>query len=1137
VHLSLSLLGGFEARFDEIPLSGFKTGKARALLAYLAVEGGRPHRRQALAGLFWPGYLESSARASLRHALATLRRVLGEPQNPIPFLLVEGETIQFNPASDHWLDVKAFRSLVEEEQPGKTAIGRLEQALSLHQGAFLEGFSLKDSPDFDTWSSIVRDDLQRLALVAMYRLAEAYAGRGELERACKVARQQLELEACREQAHQQLMRLLALRGQRAAALAQYEACRRSLAAELGVEPSPLTARLRDQIRSGEIGPPPPAPIPELEAAEPSPPWGAQPQPKHNLPAPVTSFIGREKEIAQVKELLQTHRLVTLTGPGGVGKTRLALQTARQMTGEFEDGVWLAELAPLEDPELVGQAVGEALGYRLAVGPRALTILKYLLEPKRLLLVLDNCEHLVEACARVADALLHACPRLHLLASSREALEIAGEASFLVPPLGLPDPDALPPLERLAQCEAVRLFVERAAAASPGFQLTPADAPAVAQVCARLDGIPLALELAAARVKLLQVEEIAGRLDDRFRLLTGGSRAALPRYQTLRASTDWSYALLSPRERILLQRLSVFAGDWSLEGAESVGCGEGFEPGEVLELLGELVNKSLVLVQVGNGPETRYRMLETIRQYAREKLVETGQAQAVRERHLSYYISLAEELEAVIRGPDQVAIQDRLEVELDNIRAALAWSLESAGDPGGSPEPGLRLASALWWFWHGRGHAVEGLRWLERLLAHGVDEPSAAHPTSYIRHRAKALGAAGWLAALLYENDRAIQFSEESRDLFQSLGPEGKRGYASALMVLGFWTLDSVIAKELVEESLMVAQEVGDQFSMAQGLMGLGNIARTVHEYDKAQSFYEQSLALREEIGDAEGAAWIHRESGVLAHIQGKYEQARRHFSQSQAMYARLNSPFYFDPVLDIGITYLHQGDYERAEKNFNEVFAFGPRWVFWGCSYMGLSYLGLVALLRGENRLAEERWEECLGLCRKQGLEGYLPVSLLNLGDLAWSEGNLDQAARRYEEALVASRESELIESHVSALLGLGRVLLERCSDDLARAQFKEAVGFWQECREPWVYSSTVEAFALLAASRQDWRSAALLLGATDDWCPRSDRPRIPKELEMRQRAVSAVRGALGEEAFSTARAEGAAMSQEGVVQLILSGC
>lgn len=311
MSLSLSFLGGFEARLDERPLIGFKTDKARLMLAYLAVEGTHSHRRESLAGLFWPGYLESSARASLRHSLANLRQVLAEESHPTPYLDIEGEVIRFNPASDHWLDVKTFCSLVEEEQPGKTTIQRLEEAVQLYQGAFLEGFALKDSPEFDNWLSIQRENLQQLALSALYRLAEEVSAQGELEKACKLARRQLELDVCHEEAHQQLMRVLAQNGQRAAALAQFETCRHVLRTELGVEPSPVTLQLCEQIRSGKFAStlPPSAVKTEPPLASP-----AQPAPKHNLPAQLTSFIGREQEIAQVNELLTVHRLAKPEGP-------------------------------------------------------------------------------------------------------------------------------------------------------------------------------------------------------------------------------------------------------------------------------------------------------------------------------------------------------------------------------------------------------------------------------------------------------------------------------------------------------------------------------------------------------------------------------------------------------------------------------------------------------------------------------------------------------------------------------------------------------------------------------------------------------------------------------------------------------
>ncbi len=845
-RLKLSLLGAFEASLDGKPLSGIKTDKGRALLIYLAVERGRAHRRQALAGLLWPDYPESAARENLRHALSNLRQVLGEEQNKVPFLLVEGETLQLNPESDCWLDVAEFERLA-----AGTAIADLESAIALYRGGFLEGFTLKDSPDFDSWTAILREHYLQTVSKVLGKVGEQAAQNEAYEKAIAYARRRLALEPWQEEAHRQIMRFLALNGQRAAALAQYEACCKILKDELGVEPSVETLRLQASIRDGEISGTKQAKIR-----------------KDNLPAQVTSFIGREKEIEQVKNLLRASRLVTLTGSGGTGKTRLSLHVAAVLVAQFPDGVWLVELAAVSDPQLVIQTVGRALGMRLEAGTQALTMLEDYLETKHLLLILDNCEHLIEACARLADALLKACPHLHILASSREALGIAGEIPYRVPPLSLPGVHDLPPVQELEKYEAVRLFVERADTASPDFHLTPENASAVAQICQQLDGIPLAIELAAARVKVLRVEEIALRLDDRLRLLTGGSRAALPRYQTLRASIDWSYDLLSLAERSLLQRLSVFAGGWVLEAAEYVGCGEGIETCDVLDLLSQLVNKSLVVVEAEAGFETRYRMLETIRQYAHEKLVELGEGEVVRDRHLEYYVVLAERFEGRIRGPEMMAIMERLEAEMDNFRLAFERCVILPGSSSQKEiaswltEQGLRLGAALHWFWHIQRHLDEGLHWLKQLL----DNDAALRNTpgglgeiiepKKIMIRAKAL----YVVCFFADDYRVMERLWESRELYARLGEQGKLGYACVGVQLGERFRDDhgdyLQAEKYFLESLAIFREVGEKFRASEAISGLATNAFHQGAMERATAYYEESLALYREIGDQEGVAYI-----------------------------------------------------------------------------------------------------------------------------------------------------------------------------------------------------------------------------------------------------------------------------------------
>jgi predicted ATPase len=411
----------------------------------------------------------------------------------------------------------------------------------------------------------------------------------------------------------------------------------------------------------------------------------------NLPLQLTSFIGRGREIADVRRLLGTTRLLTLTGSGGCGKTRLAIKVASDLRdGTFPDGVWLVDLAPLSDSSLVPQTVASVFDLHESGNSSITDILKNYLRTKKLLLVLDNCEHLIQACAHLCNEMLHAAPDLKILATSREAMNIAGETAFRVPSLSLPDPQQLPPLKSFSQYEALRLFIERAQAARPEFELQNANASAIAQICRRLDGMPLAIELAAARVNAFPVEEIAARLDDCFRLLTSGSRTALPRYQTLRASLDWSYDLLSDVERELLRRLAVFAGGFTLKAVESV-CGEEHKD-EVFETLSQLIQKSLVVAKLDDQPG--YRLLETIRQYAFDKLLDSGEAEHVRALHLDFFLKFAEDARPKLYSAEQLMLLNRQGGDYENLRVAIQWACEDPSRFSNSPETGLRIMSAL-----------------------------------------------------------------------------------------------------------------------------------------------------------------------------------------------------------------------------------------------------------------------------------------------------------------------------------------------------------------------------------------------------------------------------------------------------------
>ncbi|MCI0354796.1 MAG: AfsR/SARP family transcriptional regulator, partial [Acidobacteria bacterium] len=615
---------------------------------------------------------------------------------------------QFLHAGDgalHWrtdapftLDVADFEQAVAQaDQAGDPAEVRatLEQAVTLYQGDLLPSC-------YDDWLLSERERLQQMFVAALERLILLLETERDYRPAIRYAQRLLQHDPLHEATYQHLMRLHALSGDRVSALRLYHTCTTVLERELGVAPSPATQAAYEALR---LKTPPTPPL-----APPAPPF--PPTRRHNLPIPLTSFIGRVHEQAEVQRLLTTTRLLTLAGPGGCGKSRLALVVAADQVADYPDGAWLVELAALADPLLLPQAVATTLDVREEPQRPLIATLTNALQSRVLLLVLDNCEHLIDACAHLVQTLLGACPQLQILATSREALGLAGETVWPVPPLSLPDSRHLPSIEWLGQAEAIQLFVERAGAALPTFALTDENAPAVAQVCQRLDGMPLAIELAAARVKVLTVPQIAARLDDCFKLLAAGSRTIVSRHQTLRAAIDWSYELLSEQERVLFQRLAVFEGGFTLEATEGVCAGRGIEPDDILELLSHLVDKSLVVVGTQQqGREARYRLLETIRQYARDKLLGSAEAEIIRQQHAAYYLTLAEQAELKLQGLEQLAWLDRLEVEHDNLRAALRWSQAEAQ----AGETGLRLAGTLGLFWYLHGHWSEGRGWLESML--------------------------------------------------------------------------------------------------------------------------------------------------------------------------------------------------------------------------------------------------------------------------------------------------------------------------------------------------------------------------------------------------------------------------------------
>ena len=734
------------------------------------------------------------------------------------------------------------------------------------------------------------------------------------------------------------------------------------------------------LRAGELG--------LLET--PSPGFSVHSSPKHNLPSQLTSFIGREKEIETVKHLITSHggsRLLTLTGAGGSGKTRLALEVAATLSGDFPDGVWFIEFAPLTDPTLVLQSVLTTLGLSEQAGRSALAIVSDFLQPKRALLILDNCEHLIEACAQLTETLLHTCPTLHVLATSREALGISGEIPYLVPTLSTPDPLHVM-LETLPQYEAVQLFVERAQTVLPGFRPTNDNALAIAQVCHQLDGIPLALELAAARMKALRVEQIAARLaeQNQFRLLIAGSRTALPRHQTLHALIDWSYNLLNEDERLLLQRLSVFAGGCTLEAAEAICVGERVEADNVLDLMTQLANKSLIISGREQGREARYRMLETIRQYASERLVKAGEAEKLRNRHLDFFLHWAEQAGSHLRGSKQNQWLSQLETEHDNLRAALDWSLARVE----YGELSLRLAGALFLFWRHIDHVGEGRAWLARALANPTAPLAGAA-------RAQALYADGFLAHC-QSDTTAKALLEESISLWRVLGQRGKTGLAYALAELGDemrWLGDPNRARSLHGEAIFLFREQDERWGLAYSLARMGLAIRDQCDFALARSVIEESVVLWRELGELSELGVAIRCLGLVALRQGDYEVARGHFADYLTMSRRPgNEGAVAWALLDLGEATLNLGDRGQAKLLIEESFSifreFDHKYGIALCLY----FFGLLAGLEDDNEQAATFFKQGLTFAHTTGPIWYRANILMGLAGVAAAGGQALRAAR-----------------------------------------------------------------------------------------------------------------------------------------------
>src|SRR5258706_2926289 len=685
---------------------------------------------------------------------------------------------------------------------------------------------------------------------------------------------------------------------------------------------------------------------------------------HNLPGQLTPLIGRAQEIQAVCSLLRQPavRLVTLTGPGGVGKTRLSLQVATELIDEFADGVCFVPLAPIRDPDLVASTLAQALGLKETNEQPLRDLLKASLQNKRLLLLLDNFEQVLAAAPRLSD-LLADCPHLKILVTSRAVLHLRGEHEFPVPPLALPDFTHLPESEALAEYAAVALFLECARGVKPDFELPPANSRAIAEICIRLDGLPLAIELAAARSKLLPPQALLARLRHRLHVLTSAARDVPLRQQTLRHALAWSYDLLDTQEQRLFRCLSVFVGGCTLEAVESLSMALGEMPADVLDEVASLMDKSLLQQTAQEGEVPRLVMLETIREYGLEALSASGEMESIRQAHAAYYLRLAEQAELELGGPQQAAWLEQLEREHDNLRAALQWSLEPVEDEedGQHREIALRLAGTLWMFWWVHGYLSEGRTFLERALA--AREGSEASSIG-----AKALFAAAHLAFVQSDYERAEALCEESLALYRELGDQ--RGIAFSLGILGnvAWVRSNTSkARSLTEEALALFREADDKEYMAYSLFSLALVARSQGEHARACALFEESVAIHRELGNKRG----------IAHSLSQLAQA---LFDSQADQARVRS--LVEECLALS-----------KEVGFKEGIAAAQ------------CLLGQLALSQSDLATARSQVEESVVLYKEMGHRHGTAESLAVLGKVVAAQGDYAAARRLYEESLTISGE------------------------------------------------------------------------------------------------------------------------------------
>jgi predicted ATPase/Tfp pilus assembly protein PilF len=824
-------------------------------------------------------------------------------------------------------------------------------------------------------------------------------------------------------------------------------------------------------------------------------------PTNNLPRQLTAFIGREKEVEAIRTLLRhpDTTLLTLRGPAGTGKTRLGLEAAGALLGDFSDGVWFVDLASIKDQRLVVPRIAQALGVKEAPGQLLLDTLKAYLKEKKLLLVLDNFEQVVEAAGEMSQ-LLAASALLKVLATSREPLRIKGEKEYAVSPLELPDTKHLPPLEHLTQNEAVRLFIARASDVEADFQVTNDNALAVAEICVRLDGLPLAIELAAARIRLFTPQALLARLSQRMKVLTGGAKNLPARQQTLRGAIEWSYDLLEEGEKQLFWRMAPFSGGRTFEALEGVCNYDGKLEIDLLEGIESLVSQSLLQKRQGPDGEPRFWMLETIHEYAREKLVESGEEEALKREHALYFMELAEEAEPHLAGAKQQEWLNRLEDEHDNLRYALKWAREQAegGDAlaPGTLEPveiGLRTAGAMWRFWYVRGYFSEGREQLQGLLSATPTTSAVVRPSS-------------------------------------SLDSKGKSKALAALGALAVRQGDYPAARFALEQARSRATEVGDKKSMALALNYLGNIFEAEGEYHTARSLYKQSLAIAREIRDESGIATTLNNLGDLSYAQGDHLAADSLYQESLSMRRKLEDKHGMATTLNnLGNLSFTQGDYPAARSLYEKCLAIQGEIGDRHGIATSFNNLGNLSYLERDYPAARSLYEKCLAIQREIGDRHGISITVSNLGNLFYMQGDYPTARSLYDESLAIQKEFEDEQGISASLHDIGDVSFKEGDHPTARSLYQKSLTIRREIGDKRSIAMSIARLGEVAAKMGEPQKGAELIGASQALMESVVPTTGPVSDD-----VASVSSQLGEEEFEKAWERGRAMSIEQVIAYAL---